>query len=279
MRKEKMSEKKWKKIGAQEQKDHVFKMLCEFDEYCKKHKLDYALSGGTLLGAVRHKGFIPWDGDIDIFMSRPSFNKLHKLWDKDPIKKNYKLESRVMGNSPFSFAKIVDLHTRVYRKYRNDDKHLWIDIFPVDGLPDDEKKADNLLKKAKFLKAAAAKATLKIGEGKTPLRAFAKTPLILLARLIGRDVFLKEMDRMTKMYPYDKSKNVASISWSCGPGERLTKKEYRDKEKMMFNGREFNVISGWQTYLKNMYGNDYMKLPPHDKRYGHEMEKVFIKTD
>ena len=184
-----------------------------------------------------------------------------------------------MGNSPFSFAKIVDLYTRVYRKYRNDDKHLWIDIFPVDGLPDDEKKADNLLKKAKFLKAAAAKATLKIGEGKTPLRAFAKTPLILLARLIGRDVFLKEMDRMTKMYPYDKSKNVASISWSCGPGERLTKKEYRDKEKMMFNGREFNVISGWQTYLKNMYGNDYMKLPPHDKRYGHEMEKVFIKTD
>ena len=121
-------------------------LIC-FDRICRENSLRYSLAYGSLLGAVRHKGFIPWDDDIDVIMPRADYEKLLKL---DNIGENMKIFHFRNSDYFYPFAKMCDIRYKLFESYRPE-KCLgpYIDIFPLDYLPDDKRKRDKIVKSAK----------------------------------------------------------------------------------------------------------------------------------
>ena len=147
----KMDNKKY--IDIDEQKKIQLEMLKEIRDICDEAGLMYFLGGGTLLGAVRHKGYIPWDDDIDLMMPREDYNKLLKIFNE---KCNGKSKLLYYGNLKeyyYPYAKVVNTETRLVElDCRNlDEMGVFIDIFPIDFLPEDDKKIKKIFNKFKFL--------------------------------------------------------------------------------------------------------------------------------
>ena len=121
-----------------------FSMLEKFAKYCDSNHIRYALCGGTLLGAIRHKGFIPWDDDIDILVSRPDFEKLQKI--KKTIIAPDLFISNIENKSSLPFIKIYNPKYKIYEENIDltEGEFIWLDVFPTDGLPDNERDAKQL---------------------------------------------------------------------------------------------------------------------------------------
>lgn len=123
------------RLSLEEVHERELKMMKLFIKLCEQYNLRYYMAGGTLLGAVRHKGFIPWDDDIDLLMPRPDYDKLQEIVRKQPLMPRYSFNSSDLGNLNDPMCKIFDLNTRVDKKYIDDpyDRYLWIDIFRWTG--------------------------------------------------------------------------------------------------------------------------------------------------
>ena len=204
-------------------------ILKEFLRICKKHHLRYYALGGTLLGAVRHEGFIPWDDDIDLLMPRPEYDKLQEIVRKQPLMPRYSFNSSDLGNLNDPMCKIFDLNTRVDKKYIDDpyDRYLWIDIFPMDGLPDDEDEVRSIYRKVLAARKRLRFVKSKTGTGANKVKALIKPVLKPFARAIwGRKRTVRYIERIAKKYPFESSTNVAGIVFGYGPQESCPREEY-----------------------------------------------------
>lgn len=278
------SAQKERLLEQQEIHELLADMLEAFADYCEKHKLRYYLVGGTLLGAIRHKGFIPWDDDIDVGMPRPDYEKFLKLVKKEPVGPEYEIVSSKDGNFSLPFAEMYHCATRLERSSSEfiDEStqilRLVLDIFPQDGWPEGEKEAEKIIKKAGFLRFLNKEARAKIGSGKTAARAILKIPAILFARGIGSVRILKKLDDYAQKYQYDSSRYVGAITYGIyGIGERCLREEVVDFTQVEFEGRKFFAPGCWDSYLSGIYG-DYMSLPPEEKRVSHGL-KVWLREE
>ena len=140
-----------KVLSDAEQKEVLIQILSVFDSYCKKHNLRYFIGYGALLGAVRHKGFIPWDDDVDIVIPRPDFERFCKEFRSS---EGYTLYAPEDGKSYLTFARVCDnLRTNVITKspWCNEPTGIWIDIFPLDGMPDNDEDFSKIVKSVRIL--------------------------------------------------------------------------------------------------------------------------------
>ena len=176
-----------------------------------------------------------------------------------------------MGNSFWPFAKIIDTRTYVKNEYSNVDQHLWIDIFPMDGLPDDKEESDILLSKAEPLKKWINRCSATIGKGKGFVRSIVKIPMILFLRMYTPERFGRKLDKLAHQYDFDKQEYIGGVACSLGPNERMKKKEYLPYNDVEFCGKKFHAPACWKFYLTQIYG-DYMQLPPESKRINHEFD-------
>lgn len=265
-------------LAEKEMLDAVVKIL-------DKNDLEYYLIGGTLLGAIRHKGFIPWDDDIDIAMPRKDYDKLQKIISKNKniLGDNLYFHSLELGNLNFPFTKVYN-HDILVRDWRYNDKYekyLWIDIFPIDGLPSNDEECNKMYKNASFYKKLLAyrKSTLKFlfhNKKKLPLNIL-KMFIKIFLNIIPSKVILNGFMKQIKKYPYDKCSYVGNFVWGYGPNEKM-KKECLKYINVEFEGSIYKGLKNYDEYLSSLYG-DYMKLPPEDKRVTHNFEAWKVKDE
>ena len=258
-------------ITLEEIKKIELNILLEFDTFCKDNNLTYMLAGGTLLGAIRHKGFIPWDDDIDVCMPRDSYERLYELLNGKKIKDRFRLISHRDNSAIYPFYKIVDDCTIAIETESSGKKTLglWIDIFPLDGCPKDKKKAAHLLKKIAFYKWLMNICNCKLGTGTTKWKAILKTPLVLLGKFVDSRKIALHIDKVLKKYDVNNNSCVASFLGCYGVREQMPS-SFLETVQVEFEGHMFPTTKEWDYYLSSLYG-DYMELPPENKRIQHSM--------
>lgn len=261
-------------LSLKEIQQKELEMLKEFDRVARKYKLKYTLCAGTLLGAVRHRGFIPWDDDIDVSMPRPDYEKLVRLNRKKQIwSKGLRLASFEDGTMDTPFMKLFCDDVEIREKnYTEDSVHnLWIDIFPVDGLPKGEKEKKNHYRVALNLCKLSTACVVRNGYGKTKLKIVLKAILFKpLAKIIGRKNIAFVQRKLALKYSYSHADEVGMVTWAYdGTGQALTREEFEDLIEMDFEGCTFLGVKAWDKYLTGVFG-DYMQLPPEEDRITHD---------
>lgn len=260
---------KYRELTLEEIKKISLDILVDVANYCSKNNITYYLACGTLLGCIRHKGFIPWDDDIDIMMPRPDYEKFISEY-----KGKYIVLSPNQGM--YYYGKVYDQNTITFEKGMDYKKHnpigISIDVFPLDGMSGRTEDLDNSLKKSKFLETLLRLSNQPIFYRKNPIKCVNR----IIPRLIGRKNIVKLIERNSKKYPYESSNYVIRYKHTPnGNNFILPKKEY-EISKGTFEGHIFNIPSGYDKWLTSFFG-DYKKLPPEDKRIIHIRNSYILK--
>lgn len=247
-----------------------YDILVALTDFFEKNDIEYILCGGTMLGAVRHNGFIPWDDDIDIMMPRSDYERLLELVPS--LRHSY---YKILSNPKnedyyYTHAKMIDTRTLCVENDLQTIQNMgiWVDIFPLDGMPDKFKIHYFKMRVLHRMRALSA-------HPKMPETSFMMTPIIYLAwkivRIFGFQFFVNRMERLARKYAYESSNYVSNV---VEPEAKICiyRKEVFDSSLLLsFEKESFEVPILYQEYLKNTYG-DYMQLPPVEKRIGHSFE-------
>lgn len=266
-------------LSLDEIHEELLAMMKQFAAYCDAHELRYYLVGGTLLGAIRHQGFIPWDDDVDIGMPRADYERFLDLAEKEPVAPNLLLLSGDRGTLSIPFAELVNMDTELERdtsEYiadRYQILHLFLDIFPQDGWPSDDAACEAVVKKGKKYLFEIQNSRAKCFHGTTLAKKILKTPVVLFERMKGNKHIVHDFCTWaSSVADYDSADYVGSITCvTGGMGERCDGRRTRALEKAQFEDASFYVPGSYDEYLRGKYGDDYMQLPPESDRVTHRM--------
>ena len=265
-----------RELSLEEAKTVELNILLHVNEFCKKNNLRYFLAYGTLIGAVRHNGFIPWDDDIDISMPREDYNWLIENFNKMNPNGRYKLISPYSKKAKHSFVKIVDTFTtKIESGVSYDDDYLGVDVdvFPIDGQPDSALEFNKWFEKLQKIYRLHHYCLM---EPKGSIKRRIGIPIIRMLTG-GKVALVKKADRLLARYPYDKSNYVGVIACLyINKGDRFKKECFDKSVEIDFEGQKLPIPAGYDEILTNIYGN-YMELPPEEKRVTHHMNKMFVK--
>ena len=252
--------------------DELYSMLCDLADFCEANKIRYFLIGGTLLGAVRHGGFIPWDDDIDIGMPRPDYERFLDLTAEKSPGAKYDVVSSRTRNFYLPYAALLNreiILNRTGGEYLDENKratNLFIDIMPMDGFPDSYDETEALMQKMSRLRDFATAAKANFFSGTTAFRAIAKTPKLILAKVTGIHRITEKMEALALKNNFEKSNYIGVVTNGLyGAGERYQKEAALPPAMMRFRDREFPAPACYDEYLTGIYG-DYMTPPDESKR-------------
>lgn len=259
----------------------ALKIMEAFADFCNANGLTYSLVGGTLLGAVRHKGFIPWDDDVDVGMPRPDYERFVQLMQErgNKLTDNLIISPDRGKGAVRPFVKIMDKNISIPKDHRSISEYLWIDVFPFDGCPADKKKANKLFKKVKRYRHIIIYNSFKMKHC-SGIWKLVYIPYSTYAKIYGLQRALNKTHKLvTEKYPYGKAERVAGVVWGIyGLGEIISGDSFEKTVELEFEGKRFSAIYNWDEYLTGLYG-DYMTPPPEDKRKSHKLVAYVKEND
>lgn len=244
-----------RKLNREEVKQIQLGILSKIKEYSNKNNLRYYLQSGTALGAVRHKGYIPWDDDVDVFLPIDDYLKLIKILEKDD---QYKIVSQFNTDYYFGwgFGYMVDTNTicDINKFPIQITTGQSIDLFPLYGIPSEEKEKQFYINRAKELENKCLVAI----EDNERINA------------------IKELNEFLLYYKYDDCNLVGNVLMPFFVKDIFDKDIFGDGVEMPFENLSLKVPTNYDAYLKQLYG-DYMKLPPEDKRVGEHFYNTYYR--
>ena len=266
-------------LSLQELKETELNILVKIDKICREQGFRYFMCGGTLLGAVRHKGFIPWDDDIDIAMPRPDYEKFMDYCHAN-APEFITVCNKFEPNYGYLFGKICDANTVIKEKFANR-KHVnmgvYVDVFPVDGAGNTYKEAIKGFKKVRFkLELLVAANWKKFFKSKTHSWYYepARFLFYLMSRPVKFSKLIGSIEKEIKKSDYDSSEFAGSYGGSYRTREFMEKDLYSGYIEMDFEGHKFFGLKNYDKYLRHVYG-DYMKLPQPEERVAHHTFEAY----
>lgn len=268
-------------INSAELKKIEFNILCDIADFCHQNNIRYYLCGGTLLGCIRHHGFIPWDDDIDIIMPRPDYTRFHLLYNQR--QSNYRVHSLLTDSKWYStFAEVEDIRTiKVYRGFRKRSLGISVDIFPIDGSPNGSKKrkwfwyTNNILtriatlSRQKFILSRHFEDQKNKKKLRVLIRSIIKFIAIPFSWLFIPLNLNQVVTKRAMKYDVDSSEFIGVSTFphygyaECIHGAPFLKSKWR-----VFEGKYFCTPDNCHEYLSHLYGN-YLEAPPIPNRKSH----------
>ncbi len=263
-------------VSVEECRKIHLKMLGSLADFCEDNNLQYYLSGGTLLGAVRHQGFIPWDDDMDLMMPREDYIQLIQHFSSD----RYILSCCEKDPEYYSpNARVWDA-TTILHWDTIEEKEIgaFIDIFPIDGFPTSRLLTDLHLIRLRVL-VAKKNVAKKIVFPKGERYHYSKIVLKHLLRKTG-NYYANHINRLAQKYKFSSCDYVGVKTTSPHLfREKNSKDIIRETVMLPFENLILPAPCGYDVYLSHLYGNDYMCLPsPEKQRSDHEF-KIYWRTN
>lgn len=246
----------------------LLNMLKWFHAFCEQNNLKYFALGGTMLGAVRHKGFIPWDDDLDVGLPRKDYEKLQELMGENLFDGKFVLEAPLKNKDfKYPFCKIYDTTTTLVENTKVKIKRgIYIDVFPLDGIGNSKEEAHKNFKKIRKLDTLL----LLKSTGFRKDRKLYKNIGVALFRLIPFDTekILKKLVAKCSLYPYDECLYCGNLVGAWREKEIMFRSIMGEPKLYDFEGIKICGAENADEYLTCLYG-DWKELPPEDKRVSH----------
>ena len=267
-----------KEIDIKELRKIQIEILDNVDEFCKKNNINYWIDCGTLLGAVRHKGYIPWDDDIDIGMLREDYDKFLNLFNK--VNTRYKLNALELDKDYyFPFGKVVDTNTILYEPDEETGIKgaVYIDVFVYDNAPDDDSKVDEMYdKRDNYNKFRIAQLYPKMYDKSSFKKRIMRFFLNIYLKFLPKNYYTKKCIDNSKRYINENTKRVGNFT----SAKRMTgdKEIFNSFVELSFENKKYPAPVGYKKWLEAFYG-DYMKLPPKEKQVSLHKFKAYYKGE
>lgn len=262
-------------------------LLKEFARVCDENHLTYFLSGGTMLGAIRHKGFIPWDDDVDVAMPRKDYMFLiensQSLFASPLFLAHYSnTDDEVINQSIFAQLWNTKIKLTFKQNEKNRQRYLGIDIFPIEGSPDNKIMRNFFFLKIMFYRALYkftfySSLEIEIESKRTLIEKFliSFAQMSKMGKFINRKKILLKLESSLLKYSLENSSKYAGNFLGVYKLKSfVSKKVFTERQLYQFENAKFYGTKFFDVYLTSIYG-DYMQLPPEEKRIGkHQIIKV-----